>query len=105
IQDYIGGDGLDDSWWDNWGSDLLAAITDIAGWVATIAGVLALAVSWIPVVGQVLAAGLIVVAGVAAVVNAIGNTVLAASGERSWTEAGMSILGAALSVVGLGAAA
>lgn len=105
IQEYIGGDGLNDSWWDNWGSDLLAAITDIAGWVATIAGVLALAVSWIPVVGQVLAAGLLVVAGVAAVVNAIGNTVLAVSGERTWAEAGMSILGAALSVVGLGAAA
>lgn len=105
IRDFIESDGLRDSWWDNWGSDLLAAITDIAGWVATVAGVLALVVAWIPVVGPVLASGLLVVAGIAAVVNALGNTVLAATGERTWFEAGMSILGAALSVVGLGAAA
>lgn len=105
IRDVIDGDGLNDSWWDDWGADLLAAITDIAGWVATIAGVLALCVSWIPVIGQALAGVLLIVAGVAAVINAIGNVILAASGERSWTEAVISIAAAALSVVGLGAVA
>ena len=98
-------DGLKDSWWDNWGADALAVITDVAGWVATVAGVLALVVSWIPVIGQVLAAALLLVAGIAAIVNAIGNTILASSGERTWTEAVISIVGAALSVVGLGSAA
>lgn len=105
IRDIIGSDGLKDSWWDNWGSDLLSSITDIAGWVSTIAGVLALCVSWIPVIGQALAGALLIIAGLAAVINAIGNMVLASQGERSWTEAGISIAGAALSVVGLGAAA
>ncbi|MEE6272338.1 hypothetical protein [Georgenia wangjunii] len=105
IEEITGGDGLNDGWWDNWGKDLLAVVTDIAGWVATIAGVLALAVSWIPVIGQVLGAALLLVAGVAAIVNAIGNVVLASTGDRTWGEAGMSILGAALSVVGLGGAA
>jgi hypothetical protein len=98
-------DGLHDSWWDNWGKDLVSIITDVAGWVSTIAGVLALLVSWIPVVGQALAAALLIIAGVAAIVNAIGNIVLAATGERSWTEAIISIAGAVLSVVGMGGAA
>ncbi|HEX5857128.1 MAG TPA: hypothetical protein VFY91_03370 [Microbacterium sp.] len=105
IENTTGNDGLKDSWWDNWGADVLKVITDVAGWVSTIAGVLALCVSWIPVIGQVLAAALLLVAGIAAVINAIGNIVLASTGERSWTEAVISIVGAALSVVGLGAAA
>lgn len=97
-------DGLHDSWWDNWGKNLVEAITDIAGWVSSIAGVLALCVCWIPVVGQALAAALLIVAGVAAIVNAIGNVVLAATGDRSWTTALISIAGAVLAVVGLGGA-
>lgn len=105
IRDIVDDDGLNDSWWDDWGADLLAAITDIAGWVSTIAGILALCVSWIPVIGQALAGVLLIIAGVAAVINAIGNVILASSGERSWTEAVISIAGAALSVVGLGGAA
>lgn len=105
IRDIVDSDGLNDSWWDDWGADLLAAITDIAGWVSTIAGILALCVSWIPVIGQALAGVLLIIAGVAAVINAIGNVILASAGERSWTEAVISIAGAALSVIGLGAAA
>lgn len=105
IEDITQHDGLKDGWWDNWGADLVAAITDIAGWISTIAGVLALAVSWIPVIGQALAGVLLIVAAVAAIVNAIGNIALAATGERSWTEAIISIAGAALSCIGLGGAA
>lgn len=105
IRDIIEGDDLNDSWWDDWGADLLAVITDIAGWVSTIAGILALCVSWIPVIGQALAGVLLIVAGVAAVINAIGNVILASTGERSWGEAIISIAGAVLSVVGLGAVA
>jgi hypothetical protein len=104
IQEITSHDGLKDSWWDNWGKNLLEKITDIAGIVASIAGVLALCVAWIPVVGQVLAAALLVVTAVAAVVNAIGNTVLAATGDRSWGQAIVSIIGAALACVGIGGA-
>jgi hypothetical protein len=98
-------DGLHDSWWDDWGKDLLSVITDVAGRVSSIAGVLALLVCWIPVIGQALAAVFLLVAGIAAVVNAIGNIVLASTGDRSCTEAVISIAGAVLAVVGMGAAA
>lgn len=105
IQEITSDDGLDDGWWDDWGSDLVAAITDVAGWVSTITGVLALAVCWIPVVGQALAGVLLAVSAVSAAVNAIGNLVLASTGDRSWTEAVISIAGAALACVGLGGVA
>lgn len=105
ITDITGSDDLNDGWWENWGADVLAAITDIAGWVSTIAGILALCVSWIPVIGQIAAAALLLIAGIAALVNAIGNIVLAMTGERSWLDAIVSIVGALLSVVGLGGAA
>ncbi|AYG03079.1 hypothetical protein [Gryllotalpicola protaetiae] len=104
IQEITSHDGLKDSWWDNWGKDLLEKITDIAGIVASIAGVLALCVAWIPVVGQVLAAALLVVTAVAAVINAIGNTVLAITGDRTWGQAIVSIIGAALCCLGIGGA-
>jgi hypothetical protein len=105
IQDIVSDDGLNDGWWEDWGSDLVAAITDVAGWVSTITGVLALAVCWIPVVGQALAGVLLAVSAVSAAVNAIGNVVLASTGDRSWTEAVVSIAGAALACVGLGGVA
>lgn len=105
IENTTSKDDLNDSWWDDWGKDVLSVITDVAGWVSAIAGILALVVSWIPVIGQALAAALLLVAGIAALVNAIGNIVLASTGDRTWTEAIISIVGAALAVVGLGAAA
>ncbi|WP_212759467.1 polymorphic toxin-type HINT domain-containing protein, partial [Promicromonospora citrea] len=42
---------------------------------------------------------------VAAIVSAVANITLAATGERSWAEAGIAIAGAALSLIGLGGAA
>lgn len=104
IENTTSGDDLNDSWWDDWGKDVLTVITDVAGTIAGIAGILALVVSWIPVIGQALAAALLLVAGIAAVINAIGNIVLAATGERSWGEAIVSIIGAALSMIGIGGA-
>ncbi|MCA5894062.1 DNA/RNA non-specific endonuclease, partial [Isoptericola sp. NEAU-Y5] len=66
---------------------------------------LAVVVAFIPIVGTALAGVLIVVAAVAAIVSALANLTLAATGERSWAEAGIAIAGAALSVIGLGGAA
>jgi hypothetical protein len=105
INEITSHDDLNDSWWDNWGAKLVAAVADIADLVSTIAGVLAVVVAFIPVVGQALAGVLIVVAAVAAIVSALANIALAATGERSWGEAGIAIAGAALSVIGLGGAA
>ncbi|MCK9795866.1 polymorphic toxin-type HINT domain-containing protein [Isoptericola sp. 4D.3] len=105
IEDITSGDDLNDSWWDDWGSKVVAAIADIADMVSMIAGLLAVVVAFIPVVGTALAGVLIVVAAVAAIVSALANITLAATGERSWAEAGIAIAGAALSVIGLGGAA
>ncbi|WP_229738271.1 polymorphic toxin-type HINT domain-containing protein, partial [Isoptericola cucumis] len=105
IEDITSGDDLNDGWWDDWGSKVVAAIADIADMVSMVAGLLAVVVAFIPVVGTALAGVLIVVAAVAAIVSALANVTLAATGERSWAEAGIAIAGAALSVIGLGGAA
>ncbi|WP_170044649.1 polymorphic toxin-type HINT domain-containing protein [Luteimicrobium subarcticum] len=105
ITDIAAHDDLNDSWWDDWGSKVVAAIADIADVISTIAGILAIVVAFIPVVGTALAGVLLVVAAVAAIVSALANIALAATGERSWLDAGIAIAGAALSVIGLGAAA
>jgi hypothetical protein len=105
IEEITSSDDLNDGWWDNWGSKLVAAIADIADMISTIAGILAIVVAFIPVVGTALAGVLIVIAAVAAIVSAVANITLAATGERSWAEAGLAVAGAALSLIGLGAAA
>ncbi len=105
IEDITGGDDLNDGWWEDWGSKVVAAIADVADMISTIAGILAIVVAFIPIVGTALAGVLIVIAAVAAIVSALANITLAATGERSWAEAGIAIAGAALSVIGLGAAA
>ncbi|MFC8796279.1 polymorphic toxin-type HINT domain-containing protein [Promicromonospora sp. NPDC057138] len=105
IEEITSSDDLNDGWWDNWGSKLVAAIADIADMISTIAGILAIVVAFIPVVGTALAGVLIVIAAVAAIVSAVANITLAATGERSWAEAGIAVAGAALSLIGLGGAA
>jgi len=103
IQQATSQDGLKDSWWDDWGAKVVSIIATIAEWVSTIAGILALLVCWIPIIGQALAGVLLAIAAVAAIVAALANIVLAATGEKSWTEAIISIVGAVLACVGLGA--
>ena len=103
IEDVTSTDGLNDSWWDDWGAKIVTWIADIAEAIASIAGILALVVCWIPVIGQALAGVLMVIAAVTSIIAALGNIALAATGERTWTQAVISIVGAALACVGLGA--
>ena len=105
IEEITLNDGLNDSWWDNVGAKAVALITDIAEWISTIAGILALIVCWIPIIGPLLAGALLIIAAVTAIMAALGNIALAATGERSWGEAALSIVGAVLACVGLKAAA
>jgi hypothetical protein len=95
-------DGLNDGLWENWGAKFLTALAEIAEIVATVCGILALLVCWIPVIGQALAGLLLIVAAVAGIVAAIANVVLAATGEKSWGEAIVSVVFAVLGCVGLG---
>ena len=102
INEITANDGLNDSWWDDWGAKLTEWVAKIAEAIATIAGILALLVCWIPVIGQALAAVLLIVAAVAGIVAALANILLAATGEKSWGEAALSVVFAALGCIGLG---
>jgi hypothetical protein len=109
INEVISRDGLTDSFWDHVTNfidehaGLLAAISKVAGWIATVAGTLALAVGWIPVVGQVLAAVLGTVALIASVVMLIADGLLKIGGKGSWLDIGLDVI--AVASFGLGRAA
>ena len=96
------GDGLADSWWDDWGKAITQWIAKICEIISGIAGVLALLVSWVPIVGQALAAFLGALSAVTGVIAALANTVLAMAGEQTWLDAVISVGFAALGCVGLG---
>jgi RHS repeat-associated protein len=100
IQDTTSNDGLNDSWWDDWGAKITEWIANIAEQIATIAGILALIFCWVPILGEVL----MVIAAVAGIVAALANIILAATGEKSWGEAAMSVVFAALGCIGVGGA-
>ena len=99
IQQITSSDGLNDTWWDDWG----AKLTELLDKISAIAGILALVVAFIPIIGQALAAVLLVVTAVTAIASAVLKTVAAAQGHTSWLNAGLSILMAALACTGLGA--
>ena len=88
IEAAVDADGLKDGWWDNWGSKLFHAISDIAGFIAMVAGVAALLLAWVPVLGQALAA----VALIATAVALVADIVLLIAGEGSWLKIGLGVL-------------
>ena len=59
---------------------LLQTISEISGWVATVAGTLALLVGWIPIVGQALAAVLGTVALAASILTFLSDALLKLGG-------------------------
>ncbi|WP_371164495.1 hypothetical protein ABYF32_02360 [Buchananella felis] len=91
-------DGLNDGWWEDYGAKLLGWIADLAQAIAQFAGILAMALCWIPVLGPALA----VIAAIAGIVEAVANIGLAIGGEKSWGEALLSVGFAALGCIGLG---
>ncbi|HLH59691.1 MAG TPA: hypothetical protein VKV33_11130, partial [Streptosporangiaceae bacterium] len=109
ISDVIGRDGLTDGFLDyltnliDEHAGLLKAISAVAGWVATIAGTLALIVGWIPIVGQALAAVLGTIALAASVVLLISDSLLAIGGKGTWLDVGLDVI--AVATFGLGRAA
>jgi hypothetical protein len=109
IEAIIGSDGLKDTFWDRFTNfidehaALLEKISEISGWVATIAGTLALVVGWIPLVGQALAAVLGTVALAASVVTLLSDSLLKLGGEGSWADIALDVVGVAS--FGLGRAA
>jgi hypothetical protein len=91
-------DGLDDGWWENWGSKVAHWVSDVAGAIAAVAGILSLFLGWVPILGQVLVA----VALIAGAVALIADIALLIAGEGSWLDVGLGVLG--LVTFGLGRA-
>lgn len=84
--------GLKDSWWDNWGSKLYDAFKTICKW----AGVLAIFLSWVPILGQVL----IVLAAIGAVLELVDSIVAVIAGDGSWGDVLMAAGGVVLTFFG-----
>jgi hypothetical protein len=93
-------DIIEDSWWDDvkgWvhdHADGIKAFMDVLGWVATVAGFLALAIPGLN----------LLVLGIAALTIGL-RLLLVASGDATWTDVIFDVVGGLLVVGGLGAAA
>jgi hypothetical protein len=104
-------DGLKDSGWDKfkgWVHDhagTIQTILTVAGWVATVCGTLSLLVGWIPVIGQALAGILGSIALLATVVSLVGHLLLALSGDGSWFDVALDVVGLVTLGIGRGAIA
>lgn len=85
-------ENLNDSTWDNI-AGFLQDLVKIADLVAAVAGILAMLVGWIPVVGYALAAVLGTIALVAGIVSLVGNLALAIGDKGSWGDVLWSVAG------------
>jgi len=84
--------GLKDSWWDDWGSALFSILKTICDY----AGILAIFLSWVPVLGQIL----LVLAAVGAVLDLIDSIIKVVNGEGSWGDVFLAAVGAVLTLAG-----
>ncbi|MEU5340984.1 hypothetical protein AB0H18_09130 [Streptomyces sp. NPDC020766] len=90
-------DVIEDSWWDNvkgWfhdNADWIKTVLDGLGWVATIAGIIAI---WIPGLN-------LLVLGIA-ILTILARSMLVASGDASWTDLAFDVGGLLLMGVGRG---
>ena len=99
--DGAGGDGLGDSWWDDWGSKVASWVAAVCDMISAVTGVLGLLVCWIPVIGQALAGVLFAVSAITGIVAAIGHALRWWYGEESLVAALVSVVFAALGRLGL----
>ncbi|MHA6695459.1 hypothetical protein [Homoserinimonas sp. A520] len=99
IDDSQAGDGLTDTWWDDWG----AGFTEVMGWIAlTLIVIAAIALVVVLIIGTGGAAAVLLL-GIVSVIGTIGtaitalNVVLkgiaAAGGQTSWASVGIEALG------------
>lgn len=83
---------LRDNAWDQIVNVIEVAVK-VLDWVALGAGLLALAVGWIPIVGQAAAAVLGTIAAAAGVLSLVGNLLLAATSNGDWSDVAWGALG------------
>ncbi len=84
--------GLEDSWWDDWGSALFSILKTICD----IAGILAIFLAWVPILGEVL----LILAAIGAVIDLVESIVKAINGEGSWWDVAFAAAGAVLTIFG-----
>ncbi|MGW6531022.1 hypothetical protein [Streptomyces venezuelae] len=92
IDDVISDDALKDGFWD----DFSQVVEIVAGWTEDIskyAGLVALAVGWIPVIGQGLAGFLGALSMVATLVNIACTAIQVGMGDESWTDLATAAVG------------
>ncbi|WP_029291184.1 hypothetical protein [Cellulomonas sp. HZM] len=82
-------DGLDDGWWQDWGSKVAAAVAAVADDIANAAGIAALLLCWVPGLGEVL--GLIAL--VASAVKLLSDLTLVLDDRVSWGDVGWDVAG------------
>ena len=97
IEDVTSADGLDDSWWDDV-LDVVSAVTDIAGKLSAVFGVISLICSFVPFL-QPLAAVFGALALITGVISLAGHLLLYANGRASlgdvlWDVVGVVSFGA-----------
>lgn len=88
VRGVIEKDDLNDGWWENV-RGVVNVITDIAGKIAAVAGILALVFCWVPGLGQALAA----IALIAGAISFIGESLKLMNGEGDWVSWGLGLLG------------
>ncbi|MET8684263.1 hypothetical protein ABZV77_08605 [Streptomyces sp. NPDC004732] len=92
IDDAISDDALKDGFWD----DFADVVDVVANWTENIskwAGIAALAVGWIPVIGQGLAGFLGAVSMVATIVNIACTAIQVGMGDAAWTDLATAAVG------------
>lgn len=99
IEDVKDSGDLNDSTWDNV-AGALKKLADFAGMVAAVCGILALAVGWIPVIGQALAGILGAIALVAGLVALVCNVALLIGGKGSLKNVILDLVGVATFGIG-----
>ncbi|MEU6826252.1 hypothetical protein ABZ921_37040 [Streptomyces atriruber] len=92
IDDAISDDSLKDGFWDDF-ADVVDVVADWTENISKWAGIAALAVGWIPVIGQGLAGFLGAVSMVATIVNIACTAIQVGMGDESWTALASAAVG------------
>ncbi|GAA2039763.1 hypothetical protein GCM10009757_00970 [Streptomyces cheonanensis] len=96
IREVINNDGMKDSWWDKFRTNVLPDIGTWAGRIAAALGVAALLFGWVPVIGQIIT----ILAITASVVSLFNSVVQYAYGDGSLLDVVLDTIGVASFGVG-----
>ncbi|MEU6120650.1 hypothetical protein [Streptomyces sp. NPDC047123] len=92
IDEVISHDALKDGFWDDF-ADVVAIVADVTEKISKWAGIAALAIGWIPVIGQGIAGFLGAVSMVATLVNIACTAIQVGMGDESWTALATAAVG------------